>query len=261
MTVQDQMVRSKSPMVKVLLAMCRSPETRDYPMSHVDYAQTKALDPMREVFPTVDRDIAGKRVIDFGCGKGYQAVGYALAGAASVVGVEILDSLVEQSRARVEEYGLGDRVWITKELNERIQGDIIVSQNSFEHFTDPAGTLRLLKGSLAPGGRIYISFGPPWYSPAGAHMGFFCPVPWIQLVFSEKTILEARSFFRSDGAMSWAEAGLGEMSIAKFERVVRNSGLKMSWVKYDCIKKMNFLQHLPVARELFINRVSCILSA
>src|SRR5262249_30519845 len=156
-------VRSKSPMVKVLLAMSRSPESQDYAMSHVDYDQARALDTMREVFPTIDQDIQGKRVIDFGCGKGYQAVGYALAGAESVVGVEIIDSLVEQSRARVEQFGVGDKVWITTDLNEGIQGDIIVSQNSFEHFTDAEGTLRMLKRSLAPGGRIYISFGPPWY--------------------------------------------------------------------------------------------------
>src|SRR5215467_15022495 len=98
MAVEAVAVRSKSPMVKVLLAMSRSPESQDYAMSHVDYDQARALDTMREVFPTIDKDIQGKRVIDFGCGKGYQAVGYALAGAESVVGVEIIDSLVEQSR-------------------------------------------------------------------------------------------------------------------------------------------------------------------
>ena len=229
-------------------------------MPNVDYEQSAALDPLREMFPGVDGEIVGRRVIDFGCGKGYQAVGYALAGAESVVGVEIQEELVNQSRARVEQYGLAGKVQIERSLRDDIKGDIIVSQNSFEHFTEPEATLALLKRSLAPGGRIYITFGPPWYAPTGAHMGFFCPVPWIQLVFSEKTILEARSQFRSDGARDYKQAGLGQISIAKFERVVRGSGLKMSNRRYDCVKKMDFLQYVPGVRELFINRVSCVLS-
>jgi SAM-dependent methyltransferase len=247
-------------MVKVLLALSRSPEAPEPPIAYVDYDQSAALEPMREVFPNIDQEISGKRVIDFGCGKGYQVVGYALAGAASVVGVEINDDLENQSKARVEEHGLTGRVRIVRELTGDIQGDIIVSQNSFEHFTEPEAILRMLKGSLAPGGKIYVSFGPPWYAPTGAHMGFFCSIPWVQLMFGDKTIIAARAHFRADGARSFKEAGLGKMSIAKFERVVRESGLKISARRYDCIKKMDFLQHLPVVRELFINRVSCILS-
>ena len=66
----------------------------------------------------------------------------------------------------------------------------------------------------------------PARSPPTNDMGFFCKVPWIQLLFSDRTILEARSFYRSDGARTYREAGLGQMSIAKFERVVRDCGLK-----------------------------------
>jgi hypothetical protein len=110
-----------------------------------------------------------------------------------------------------------------------------------------------------PGGRIYINFGPPWYAPTGAHMGFFCKVPWIQLLFSERTILEARSFYRSDGARTYREAGLGQMSIAKFERVIRDCGLRVASQRYDCVKRQDYLRGVPVVRELAINRVSCIL--
>jgi SAM-dependent methyltransferase len=260
MTATEVTAGSKGPMVRLLLSMCRSPEAADFPMANVDYEQAAALDPLREVFPNIDREIAGRRVIDFGCGKGYQAVGYALAGAESVIGVEIAEELLKQSKARVEQNGLAGKVRIEQRLTSDIKGDIIVSQNSFEHFIEPEATLQLLKASLAPGGKIYVTFGPPWYAPTGAHMGFFCPVPWIQVVFSEKTILEARSMFREDDRRSYKEAGLAQMSIAKFERVVKGSGLKISSRRYDCIKKMDFLQHLPVARELFINRVSCVLS-
>ena len=137
---------------------------------------------------------------------------------------------------------------------------MIVSLNSFEHFIEPEMILARLRNSLAPGGKIYINFGPPWYAPTGAHMGFFCKVPWIQLLFSERTILEARSFYRSDGAQTYREAGLGQMSVAKFERLIKDCGLKMTSRRYDCVKKLNFLRSIPGVRELAINRVSCILS-
>ncbi len=91
-------------------------------------------------------------------------------------------------------------------------------------------------------------------------MGFFCKLPWIQLFFSESTILEARSYYRFDGARTYREAGLAEMSIAKFERVTRDCGLKMTSLRYDCIKGQDYLRYVPMIRELAINRVSCILS-
>jgi cyclopropane fatty-acyl-phospholipid synthase-like methyltransferase len=159
MTATEVTAGSKGPVVKLLLSMCRSPEAADFPTANVDYEQAAALDPLREVFPNIDREIAGRRVIDFGCGKGYQAVGYALAGAESVVGVEIAEELLKQSKARVEQNGLAGKVRIERELTSDIKGDIIVSQNSFEHFIEPEATLQLLKASLAPGGKIYVTFG------------------------------------------------------------------------------------------------------
>ena len=243
------------------MALCRKPGSADFPMAEVEYVQESALDTLRVVFPDIDKEIAGKRVIDFGCGWGYQAVAYALAGAKSVVGVEIDETLAQRSIARVAQYGLAGKVRIAATLTDEIEGgDIIVSQNSFEHFTAPEAILAQLKRSLAPGGRIYINFGPPWYAPKGAHMGFFCNVPWIQLVFSERTILEARSYYRSDGARTYTEAGLGMMSIAKFERVIRDCGLRIISCRYDCIKRQDYLQYVPGVRELAINRVSCVLS-
>jgi SAM-dependent methyltransferase len=242
------------------MAFCREPGSADFPLAVVDYVQASALDTLRAVFPHIDGAIAGSRVIDFGCGRGYQSVGYALAGAESVVGVEINAELARLSAARALEYGLADRVQIVRELTDAIKGDAIISLNSFEHFVEPEAILTQLRESLAPGGKIYINFGPPWYAPRGAHMGFFCKVPWIQLLFSERTILEARSFYRFDGAQTYREAGLAQMSIAKFERVVRECGLRVTSRRYDCVKRLNYLRGVPGVRELAINRVSCILS-
>ena len=111
MTQIEARPRPQGLMLKLLLRMCRSPAAPDYPMAEVDYDQDRALDTLRAVFPDVDKEIVGRRVIDFGCGKGYQAVGYALAGAKSVVGVEIIEELMALSKARVEQYGAGGQGW------------------------------------------------------------------------------------------------------------------------------------------------------
>jgi SAM-dependent methyltransferase len=148
-------------------------------------------------------------------------------------------------------------------LDDSLDGtfDVVISQNSFEHLRDPAGTLATMRRLLAPAGEILITFCPPWFAPYGAHMGYFTKIPWVQLLFSEHTVMSVRSRFRSDGATRYedVEMGLNRMSIRKFERIVRNSGLKVAWRKYVCVKKLNALGRIPLVRELFINVVSCAL--
>ena len=253
--------RTISPSAALLLQFCRKPGSADYPMANIEYDPSSALSVVKSVFPDIEQQVKGKRVVDFGCGGGYQAVAYAKAGASSVVGIEIAEHLAAICVDRVQRENLTGIVRIERQLSEQDSADIIVSQNSFEHFLEPEAILWELQRALAPGGRIYITFGPPWFAPTGTHMGFFCRLPWLQLLFPESTVMEVRSFFRSDGATTYREAGLGHISIARFERVIRSCGLRMSWSHYDCIKGLNFLRYLPGVRELAINRVSCILES
>ena len=228
-------------------------------MVHVEYDAASALSIMHAVFPDIEQLVKGRRVIDFGCGYGYQAVAYARAGARSVIGIELDTHRAALSEALATRSGVADRVTIQSKLSGGEQADLIISQNSFEHFLEPEAILRELQRSLACGGRILITFGPPWFAPTGAHMAFFCRLPWVQLLFSEQTIMEARSLFRFDGASTYREAGLGQMSVMRFEAVVKQSGMRLVWRRYDCVKGLNLLRLLPGVRELAVNRISCIL--
>ena len=76
--------------------------------------------------------------------------------------------------------------------------DIVLSHNSMEHFGDPARILDVMKSALKPDGRLYITFGPPWYAPYGSHMHFFTRVPWVNLLFSERTVMAVRARYRND---------------------------------------------------------------
>jgi SAM-dependent methyltransferase len=144
----------------------------------------------------------------------------------------------------------------------RGQFDVVISQDSFEHFPEPDAVLHEMSLLLNRSGVLLITFGPPWFAPYGSHMHFFCKVPWINLLFSEEVVMRARSRFKSDGASTYeeVESGLNKMTIRKFESIVSSCNLKVTYRKYECVKGLNWLSRIPLARELFINHVSVVLS-
>ena len=248
---------------RVLLALSRPPGNEDYPAN--DHATVEdALHNLRMRFPDLRRLVEGRRVLDFGCGEGMQAVALAREGAGLVVGVDTNARTLARARERAAGLGrIAERLRFHMTLPAELRGgfDVVVSQNAMEHFGDPEGVLREMRDALAPGGRIILTFGPPWYAPSGSHMHFFTRVPWVNLLFAERTVMAVRARFRRDGARRYeeVESGLNRMSVARFERVVRASGLRMTRRRYECVRGLDFLRHPPLLRELFINNVSCIL--
>ena len=105
------------------------------------------------------------------------------------------------------------------------------------------------------------SFAEPWYGPRGSHYDAYSRLPWVNLLFSERTAMRVRSHFRSDGARRYEDiqGGLNRMSIAKFERIIRNSGMRCEFFRVYITKKIPLLEHVPIARELFGSAAACIL--
>ena len=139
--------------------------------------------------------------------------------------------------------------------------DVVISQNAFEHFGDPEQILNEMNSLLKDSGIVLLTFGPPWLAPYGSHMHFFCKVPWINILFSEKTVMKVRSNFRNDGAVRYeeVESGLNRMTVTRFENIVSSNNMKLITKNYECIKGMNWLAKLPLLRELFINHISAVL--
>lgn len=209
--------------------------------------------------------VSGKKLVDFGCGHGLQSIALVKKHSCSVVGIDsnqealkkAIDNAKEQ-KVSSEHLSFVDRT--SPDMSNSF--DVVISQNSFEHFKDPEKTLEEMAGLLKNSGIILLTFGPPWFAPYGSHMHFFCKVPWINVLFSEKAVMRARSHFRSDGAKRYedVESGLNKMTIAKFESIISSCSLTLSYKKYECIKGMNWLSKLPLLREFFINHVTVVLS-
>ncbi|NQT82853.1 class I SAM-dependent methyltransferase [bacterium] len=249
---------------KILLFLSRKPGSSDNPADHKGWNEDNALSLLCRVFPNFINNIAGKDILDVGCGAGWQAVMLAKHGARYVLGLDTNPRAVKAGRDLARTLGVREKVEFTGKLSDRFKArfDIVISQNSMEHFGDPVKVLDYMKSALRPNGTILITFGPPWFAPYGSHMQFFTRMPWVNIIFSEKTVMNVRRHFRNDGARRYeeVESGLGKMSRARFERIVSTSGLSIRYRKLDCVKGMNFLGNLPFVRELFVNHVSCALS-
>ena len=215
------------------------------------------LELLEAEYPDLSELLKGKRVLDFGSGFGHQTAALANSskyGCASVNGLEINLSYINASRKLYPNV-----TFISLLVKEKY--DVVISQDSMEHFFDPEVALREMTGALNPGGLIFVTFGPPWASPWGSHMHFFCRLPWVNLFFSEKAVMAVRSRYRSDGARRYrdVESGLNQMTLHKFERIVRRCKLQVVQKRYTAIKGLNILTHIPLIRELCTNRVTVVL--
>lgn len=239
---------------RLLLALSRAPGA-DNGSTH--WTLENALARLDAFFPELRSALHGSHVLDFGSGDGYQSAAMAQT-ARQVVGVDSNRRVLNNARARWALPNLSFLPALGSEHHDAF--DVVVSQDSFEHFSDPLGILRQFAQVLKPGGKVYLTFSPLWFSPFGAHMQYFTGVPWVHLLFSERTVMTVRSRYRQDGARRYedVEGGLNRMSLRKFESLPEAAGLSVVWCRYRCVKDLP-LSRIPGVRELFVERVDCIL--
>ncbi len=223
----DRKDRSMKLAEKLLLFLSREPERADNvgAADNVD----NALFLLCSVYPNFMDMIKEKEVVDFGSGWGLQSIALARSGAKHVLGLEIHPRGVENGIKLAATFCVEQKVNFTHRIEESHKGkfDVVISQNSMEHFNDPVAMVVQMKSLLKPKGTLLITFGPPWFAPYGSHMDFFIKLPWVNILFSEKTVMNVRSHFRHDGATRYEdiESGLNKMTVAKFERIISASGL------------------------------------
>lgn len=198
--------------------------------------------------------VAGKVVIDFGCGEGADAIEMTERGAKRVTGIDIRADLLQVAKQKALSAGVQNTCFFTFSTNEI--ADIVVSVDAFEHFADPAAILRIWDTLLPPAGEAFVSFGPTWYHPLGGHL--FSVFPWAHLVFGEQALIRWRSTFKTDGATRFSEVsgGLNRMTIARFEELVAASPFKLADLECLPIKKLRAL-HNRVTREFTTASVRC----
>jgi SAM-dependent methyltransferase len=201
--------------------------------------------------------IAGRTVIDFGCGEGAEALEMVHLGAKRVIGIDNREQVLEIARSKAIEAGVQDNSVFASATGER--ADIIVSIDSFEHFADPAAILHGMSTLLKPRGEVMISFGPTWYHPLGGHL--FSVFPWAHILFSEEALIRWRSTFKTDGATRFNEVagGLNQMTIGRFEKLVEKSAFNILSLELIPIAKLRPF-HGRLTREFTTAIVRCHLA-
>jgi SAM-dependent methyltransferase len=200
------------------------------------------------------RSIAGKTIIDFGCGHGTEAIEMAQRGGKRVIGIDIREEVLRTARQNAVVAGVQKTCSFTSSTNE--VADVIVSIDAFEHFADPALILHIMDTLLSPGGEVLISFGPTWYHPLGGHL--FSAFPWAHLLFSEEALIRWRSTFKADGAKRFGEVagGLNQITIKRFIELIEKSAFKIARIEPVPIKKLRFF-HNRFTREFTTAIVRC----
>lgn len=225
------------------------------------HSEADRLAQLTKTFPQFIDHIRGKHVLDFGCGEGLQSFAMAQHGACRVTGIDIDLGSIRWPDGDVRHLS---RVAFKHEIEEEDRGkyDIVISQNSMEHFSDPEKILKVMLEALKPEGKLFITFGPPWYAPYGSHMKFFTGLPWVHIFFAERTVMNVRKLFRSDGAERYVdvEAGLNKMTVKRFENLLDDSSLRVEYRSYRSVKGLDFLCAVPYVRELFINELAVIVT-
>jgi SAM-dependent methyltransferase len=231
------------------------------------YTLDNCLDFVQKTIHNFRGRISGRRVLDFGCGHGWQSIAMARLGAAQVLGLDVVTERFDGAWELARQYGVSERVRFS-DSGEGFQPDVVVSIGGFEHFADPQATLNLMASLAQQDGEILVTWACPWFSPNGSHVNGFTRIPgtdiafpWLNLLVPEPAMMRLRSRYRSDGASRYEEVtgGLNRMTLAKFERIVGNSGLVVSELQYFGVKGLPLVTRVPILRELLTSAVSCVL--
>lgn len=238
--------------------------------------------------------IGGRTALDLGSGYGGKTVALAKElDPAKMVGIEPFDNMVTLAREYADsvgatncEFRLCGHLDIPATDGEF---DAILSHDVIEHVADPAKTLAEMHRVLRPGGRAYIAFTPYW-GALSHHLGYITRVPFIDWVFSARTLVSAINRILStaygarfgtsiqpepkrsyDGRMEVLPA-LNGVGGKEFLELARKAGFQVEQQRYVTIAE-RFLprQRLlgkfnaavyslhPFMRELFNYNLTCIL--
>jgi SAM-dependent methyltransferase len=249
---------------RLLLKLSRDPAMPDHRAGTLKTDLSNALSFLGKMVPAFPSLVEDRRVLDFGCGWGWQSVAMIeQCKAKQVLAVDIVAANVERTRKLAESHGLSGRIQACQTLPSEYKGqcDVVVSCSSFEHFGDPAAILSQMREATRPGGAVILAWAEPWLSPYGSHMSHFTRVPWVNVLFSERAVMGVRSRFRADGATRYedVEGGLNRMTLRKFERILQDCGMKVEWRQYYPVKGLPLVHRIPLVREFLTSAVAVVL--
>ena len=156
------------------------------------------------------------------------------------VGVDLAENRIEAAKSYLEnEVAAGKVEFLCQNIYDtafvnRFKNffDVIILKDVIEHVPGQAEFIVQLKKFLKPGGQIFFGF-PPWYMPFGGHQQV-AQVKWLSVLpyyhilprFIYKAILKLGGE-HPDYIRELMEIKATQITIERFERIVKKSGLKV----------------------------------
>ncbi len=209
--------------------------------------------------PQLWAEIAGKTVLDFGCGEGGYTLALAEKGAGHVVGVDIVPEFrYAEEEAHSRDYAA---TFVDTGAESLADGafDVVISHDSFEHFDQPEQILAEMTRLTRPGGLLLIKFGPPWRNPWGRHMSGTIrrDRPWVHLVVPERIIMRVQSVYHNEPVLKeryqQLPGGLNRMTVGRFKGILKQQpGIRIETLTMAPLVPLPALMGIPGLSEYFV---------
>lgn len=165
-------------------------------------------------------DLAGKTVLDFGCGHGALSLDLALAGARRVLGIDLSEQRIrfcrEKTRPRAPAGALDFRRIDIARIDEDGAFDMVVSKDVLEHVEPLEPALEAMARLVKPGGTLRLGFSPLWYSPFGDHGELGTRIPWGHVLAGGQRVLDAFNRANRSSHRTLVEAGFNMRTPRQF---------------------------------------------
>jgi 2-polyprenyl-6-hydroxyphenyl methylase/3-demethylubiquinone-9 3-methyltransferase len=118
------------------------------------------LNPVRLRYVERAGSLAGRAVLDVGCGGGLLAEAMARQGA-RVVGLDLADELIEVGRLHALEAGIAIEYRVESAEQHALAGagryDVVTCMEMLEHVPDPHAIVAAIANLVRPGGHVFVS--------------------------------------------------------------------------------------------------------
>lgn len=192
--------------------------------------------------------LAGKRVLDLGCGGGQSSIAFARAGAISI-GVDISAEqlafarhLVEQEEVRVE-FKQGDLAELAFQRADSV--DLVFSAFAFQYVPDIHRVFRQVHRVLKPHGTLVFSLPHPASVVTGQPTTVIDPTAQLTLTSEPDTPTASRSYFDRSPTLDRYE----EVTFAEYHRTISDiyTGLARTGYRVDVLLEPDTGSVLPTA--------------
>ena len=125
----------------------------------------------------VERDLAGKRVLEIGCGRGGFScwLSTQLKGRTEIVAADFSTTAVTKGSVFAARRAIGGIAWEVGDIQHIAHADAsfdtVISCETIEHVPDPALAVRELARVLKPGGRLFLTT-PNYLGATGLYRGY-----------------------------------------------------------------------------------------